>query len=151
MKPTGCTTSVISIFAQETSLCSFQVISQSANFLLTKSRAQARPDLSTTYFDLDDARFFFPIVFQRYVTKVSNPKFMWRQDTKLCEHAAICNNLWWVVFKCTTICNNYHLLKGHKPGHFLSRQRCRFRGQRWISLIILILTISQADSWKYSM
>jgi len=33
-----------------------EVISQSANFLLTKSRAQARPDLSTTYFDLDDSR-----------------------------------------------------------------------------------------------
>ena len=93
--------------------------------------------------------FFFLI--QQYVTKVSNPKLMWRQDTKLCEHAAICNNLWWVVFKYTKICNNYHLLKGHKPGHFLSRQRCRFRGQRWISLIILIITTDQTDFWKHSM
>merc|ERR1719290_296595 len=33
-----------------------EVISQSSNFLLTKSRAQDRPDLSTTYFDLDEAR-----------------------------------------------------------------------------------------------
>ena len=46
-----------SIFIFWQRICTFQVISQSANFLLTKSRAQARPDLSTTYFDLDDSRF----------------------------------------------------------------------------------------------
>ena len=52
---------VFLIFFQ--SICTFQVISQSANFLLTKSRAQARPDLSTTYFDLDDSRFFLKLLY----------------------------------------------------------------------------------------
>lgn len=33
-----------------------EVISQSTNFLLTKTKSQARPSLETTYFDLDDSR-----------------------------------------------------------------------------------------------
>ena len=94
-----------SIFIFWQRICTFQVISQSANFLLTKSRAQARPDLSTTYFDLDDSRFSLfsnyhissylfrhelqnkiildesgYFAFEHYLSKVLNPQLMWQKD-----------------------------------------------------------------------